>query len=201
MLNIPLQRRAYFYNRKFEKWPASHLMATEDGKWISGIWMIGNNYKSKKKYHGEYPPTYLDRITSLFPDASTPLHLFSGIIPKSDKYTTFDINVKGQLEPDIAGEAEKLSTYFDFNYDKKFDIIYADCPYTDEDANKYGVPLINRNVVVKECQKVLAPGGFLIWLDQVFPMHKKTDLKICGLIGMVRSTNHRVRTVFIFRKL
>ena len=32
-------------------------------------------------------------------------------------------------------------------------------------------------------------------------MFRKTELKMCGVIGMVKSTNHRFRVVTLFRKL
>ena len=35
---------------------------------VMGIWGIGNNYKGSG-YHGSYPPGYLKRVMSMFPDA------------------------------------------------------------------------------------------------------------------------------------
>jgi hypothetical protein len=61
--------------------------------------------------------------------------------------------------------------------------------------------MVNRNKVLSECVKVLEPSGFIVWLDQVLPMFRKTELKMCGVIGMVKSTNHRFRVVTLFRKL
>jgi 16S rRNA G966 N2-methylase RsmD len=98
---------------------------------------------------------------------------------------------------DMIGDAENLSNYFN---PSTFEIIYADPPYSEEDARNYGFPLINRNKVIKEAYKVLIPGGFLVWLDQVFPMYRKVDYKLVGTINIIRSTNHRVRDVFIFQK-
>jgi hypothetical protein len=79
-------------------------------------------------------------------------------------------------------------------------LIVADPPYTGEDCDHYGVPLIRRQVVVRECHKVLAPGGFLVWLDMVWPQYSKRDWILRGLIGVVRSTNHRARIVTILEK-
>jgi len=184
------------YNRVFNKYPP---LCTTD-RWVYGMWMIGNNYRNPNKYYGEYPPTYLNRIYALFPSAQNILHLFSGSVrssknPLLHKETTFDINPT--LKPDVIGDAEKLSDYFCEN----FDLVLADPPYSKEDAFHYGIPMINRNKVIIECQKMLTTPGFLVWLDQVFPMFsKKEGLSLIGTIGVIRSTNHRVRTVFIFKK-
>jgi len=182
--------RVKLYNGTFPKYPSMWF----DKNWMLGVWNIGNNYKGSG-YHGSYPPSYIRRITSLFPDCKRVLHLFSGSLTPGE-YIRFDINP--ELEPDVVGEAEKLSEYFD---ECSLDIIYADPPYTEEDANRYGNPMVNRNRVVKECYKVLKPGGFLCWMDMVLPMYSKKDFKRVGEISISRSTNHRIRGVFIFEKV
>ena len=186
-----LEDRAQLYNSTFPNYPP--LVVTD--RWIYGIWMIGNNYQSKNKYYGEYPPSYLKRIRSLFPDCKCELHLFSGSMDNNIPGTRFDINT--QYNPDVIGDAHKLSSYFLPN---SFDIIYADPPYSSEDAKHYGTPMIGRNKVIREAIKVLKPGGFIIWLDQVLPMYRKVELILIGTVGLVRSTNHRFRIVCIFQK-
>ena len=83
----------------------------------------------------------------------------------------------------------------------RFSLILADPPYSEEDAKRYGTPMVNRNTALKEATKILKPGGNLVWLDQVWPMFRKAELRLWGVIGVIRSTNHRVRAVFIFEKL
>jgi hypothetical protein len=61
--------------------------------------------------------------------------------------------------------------------------------------------MIQRNRVLAECVTVLQLGGFVVWLDQVLPMFRKSTLHLCGAIGVVRSTNHRFRVAAFFRKL
>jgi len=178
------------YNKTFPKYPK---MIYDKG-WMLGVWNIGNDYRGSG-YHGSYPNSYMKRISSLFPDQKDVLHLFSGSLSKGD-YTRFDINPK--LKPDVVGEAENLSDYFELD---SFDIIYADPPYTDSDALRYGNPMVNRNKVVKEAYKVLRKGGLLCWMDMVLPMYRKTEFKRVGEIAISRSTNHRVRAVFIFEKV
>lgn len=176
-----------------KKWPASVPTVGADGR-LQGIWILGNDYRNKTVYWGAYPPNYLARVNALFPDAERVLHLFSPSPPAGD-YTRFDL--RRDVECDVRGDATKLSTYFP---NRTFDLIHADPPYTDEDAAHYGTPPLSRNAVVREVYKILEPGGYLVWLDQVLPMYRKAELELAGVIGLVRSTNHRFRCVVIFRR-
>lgn len=81
----------------------------------------------------------------------------------------------------------------------RFDLILADPPYSPEDCEKYGVKMPNMREVMKELHRVAAPGADLVWLDQKWPQHKKSLWKTWGTIGLVRSTNHRMRLVSFFR--
>lgn len=177
------------YNRTFRDFPCMW----HDKGWIMGVWNIGNNYKGSG-YHGAYPPGYLKRIMSLFPEKKNVLHLCSGSV-KDANATTFDI--RPELNPDICGDAERLASY---TYPMTFDLILADVPYTGEDAAKYGQPLLNRNKVVEQCAMTLRPGGHLCWMDMVLPMYRKTDFSRIGHISIERSTNHRVRAVMMFER-
>jgi hypothetical protein len=184
---LTLEDRVEAYNKAFPAYPK--LFASNG--WIVGTWVIGNYYRNNSNYYGCYPHSYLKRIKSMFPDCKKVLHLFSGSVQQED---TFDINPK--YKPTYVGDAHALSKIVK----QKYELIFADPPYSEEDADHYGTSMINRNVVVKECTKILENGGFLVWLDQVFPMYRKNELKLVGAIGVIRSTNHRVRTAFIFTK-
>lgn len=184
---MKLQDRANLYNQAFPKYPP--LVATD--RWLYGIWMIGNLYKGTG-FHGAYPHGYLRRIKSLFPDKTKVLHLFSGSV-KDPGAITFDL-----VQPaDVQGDAHELSSYF---ARESFDLILADPPYSQEDANRYGTPTVNRNKVLKECVPILISGGFICWLDMILPMYRKREVSLVGTIGIIRSTNHRFRVVSIFQK-
>ena len=188
--------RAGFYGAKLgSKFPGSTPWVGPDGR-LCAIWILGNDYRNKTPYHGAYPPNYLDRVTALFPDADKTLHLFSGSLPKDPSYTRFD--VRDDIDTDVRGDAHQLSTYFKR---RKFDLILADPPYTNEDADHYGTKMVDRNKVVAEATKLLPAGGYLVWLDMVLPMYRKAELALAGVIGLVRSTNHRFRCVVLFKKL
>ena len=186
---MTLQDRCQNYQKIFPKWPPPVVQNNR----IHGIWIMGNDYRGSG-YHGAYPPNYLRRVMALFPDRKKILHLFSGSLPKGD-YIRFDL--RKDVDCDMRGNAEEISKHFP---NPTFDLILADPPYTDEDAHKYGNPMVNRNKVLHECWKVLYPEGYVVWLDQVLPMYSKNHWILDGVIGIVRSTMHRFRCCVIFRK-
>ena len=152
---------------------------------------MGRSYNGNG-YYGSYPASYLPRLRAMFPDAQKVLHLFSGAIPAGD-YARFDLNGQG----DIQGDAHKLSAYFKPG---SFDLIIADPPYTSEDADKYGVPMVKRQTVLKEALKVLELGGVMVWLDQVWPNYSKKECALIGTISILISTNHRCRMSYWYMK-
>jgi hypothetical protein len=178
-----LEDRVNNYHKTFPKY--SKLIINRDC--IEGIWVMGNNYTTKTELYGAYPYGYLERIFSLFPlIKNKTLHLFSGSLPESDDYDKVDFNT--------GINAETMSEIIPHNF---YELILSDPPYSIEDCDHYGCCMVKRNVVFKECYNVLKKGGHLIWLDQVLPNYKKTEFKIIGRIGMVKSTNHRFRVITI----
>lgn len=188
------RRGAYAESAIGQKYPASVPYVACDSR-LYGIWVLGQDYRSKSGYHGSFPPNYEQRVMALFPDAERVLHLFSGSLPKSDKYTRLDM--RDDIDTDVRGNAEELDELLK---GRTFDLIHADPPYTDEDATKYGVPMVNRNKVVERAARILEPGGFLVWLDMVLPMYSNKVYEYMGAIGLQRSTNHRFRAVTLFRR-
>ena len=175
------------YEKEFPKYSKLYVSPRNV---IEGIWVMGNNYSTGKKFYGAYPHGYLKRMKAVFYDIEEKdtLHLFSGSIDKN-KYNTIDIK-DGQ-------DANKLSEIVEKG---KYKLIMADPPYSEEDCRHYGCCMVNRNKVLKECGKILNKGDYVAWLDQVLPMYKKTFMKPIGYIGMVKSTNHRFRVITIFQK-
>ena len=183
------------YKHAFPDYPAPRIFS--DGL-LYGVFRLGQNYSNVKGYYGEYPRSYLTRMNAMFSDCIPTLHLFSGSVEDLSA-TTFDVNPEPMpgVKPNVVGNAEELSKYFGENH---FQIIYADPPYSIEDAKHYGVSLVNRKKVVNECHIILQEGGFLLWLDQVVPMYRKDKWTVRGYITVIRSTNQRIRVVTIFQK-
>jgi hypothetical protein len=170
-----------------------HLGA--DGR-VVGTWIMGNNYTVASEFYGGYPHGYLRRIKSLFPDKKNILHLFSGHVDRSIiPGTTVDLNA--DLKPDYVDDAQTLLKV----PLETFDLVMSDPPYSIEDAEHYHTPMVKRNVVMRTLGERLSPGCFVVWLDQVLPMFRKDEFIIEGVIGMVKSTNHRFRVIVIFKHL
>jgi len=174
------------------KFPKS-LFISEDGR-IVGTWIMGNAYGVKSGYYGGYPHGYLKRIKSLFPEKKNALHLFSGRVDQS-AWPGDTVDLNPDMEPTYLDDAQTLENVPLSDYD----IILADPPYSIEDAEHYQPTMVKRNKVMRALSGVNI-GTHVVWLDQVLPMYRKDTWKIVGLIGMVKSTNHRFRVVTIFER-
>ena len=171
------------------------LYIGEDGR-LLGMWIMGNNYQVRSGYYGGYPAGYLRRIKALFPEKQMVLHLFSGRVDLSVlPGDTVDLNP--ELDPTYLDDAQKLAGV----PVDKYDLILADPPYSIEDADHYQPTMVKRNLVMRALGRKASPGTHVVWLDQVLPMYRKDQWRIVGLIGMVKSTNHRFRVVVIFEKI
>lgn len=191
------QERAELYLRDN---PRSIPLAATD-EWLTGTWLIGSCYKNPNPIYGAYPHSYLQRVMSMFPEAMEVLHIFSGglrkeMLPNGPNYELVDIHgpSKGR-HPTWQGDVCDLPQ----EWNGRFDLILADPPYSPEDATKYEVSMPNRKEVISSVRRVCKDGGNLVWLDQVWPMHRKVEWKCWGMIGLVRSTNHRIRLISMFK--
>lgn len=192
MDRLTMAERARLYHAASKIYRPLDVVPTADGGRLEGLWLLGNNYRGSG-YHGAFPPGFLMRVRALFPDARRVLHLFSGSLPPGD-YLRVDINPA--VRPDVVGDAQRLSGFLR----RRFDLVVADPPYTGEDAVRYGTIMICRRQVLREVHAVLEPGGYLVWLDQVWPAYRKDTWYLRGLIGVARSVLHRARLVTILER-
>ncbi len=188
MISLTSKDRADFYNRAHPSYPP--LLCARG--WVYGVWVLGRNYQGSG-YYGSYPPGYLKRVMSMFPHPGSTLHLFSGSV---EDPSAVRLDIRSEVNPDVAGSAEQIPFA-----DGSFDLILADPPYSAEDAEHYGSCMISRKKVLAECRRVLRVGGNVVWLDQVLPMYRKAEWRQWGMIGVVRSTNHRFRICCLFERL
>ena len=191
---------AEHYNAKYPDRPG----LTYSHGWLTGVWCIGNMFGNAVSFYGAYPRGYLQRVHSMFPNAQRVLHVFSGsltieqaaaVAPNAQTIELVDLrNTESGCYPTWQGNVVSLPDAW-HGY---FDLILADPPYSRADAQKYDVPMLNRGRATRALRRVVAPGGVLVWLDQVWPMHRKADWKCWGHVAVVRSTNHRVRLASFF---
>ena len=164
-----------------------------DKGWLMGVWVIGALFARHGDYYGAFPHGFLERIDAMFPARRALLHLFSGSVQSVPGATTLDI--RPECAPDVVHDAH-LPLPFPSG---AFDLVLADPPYTPTDAKHYGTRGINRALVMRNTRPVVEPGGYLLWLDTVRPMYRKTDWQQVGAIAVLISTNTRVRCLSIFR--
>ena len=179
------------YHKVFSKYPP--CLMDSNGR-VYGIWMIGNLYRRKIGYHGEYPPSFLRRIHALFPDYEKVLHLFSGTLSDYPGAATVDLNP--EFSPTVVDNVLNTSKHFTRN---QFDIVIADPPYSLKDAKIYGVPPVNKKMVFREARKVIEEGGILVWLDTQVPIYRKIEWDLLGMIGLFCGTNRVTRMVSFFQ--
>lgn len=170
------------------------LFISEDGR-IVGTWIMGNAYGVQSGYYGGYPHGYLKRIKALFPDKGKALHVFSGRVDQS-AWPGDTVDLNADMEPTYLDDAQSLEKVPLSQYD----IVLADPPYSIEDAEHYQPTMVKRNKVLKALTGVRS-GTPVVWLDQVLPMYRKDEWRLVGVIGMVKSTNHRFRVITIFERL
>lgn len=207
----PPEDRVSAYSRAFPNRPG--LIYSQG--WITGTWAIGACYKNPNRLYGAYPHGYLDRIHSMFPDAKQVLHVFSGgltydaaqevrdrhslmrVTPRPPATDLELVDCKGPEDgryPTWQGDVTAMPQ----EWWARFDLILADPPYGKEEAKNYGTPMPSIPKVMKELRRVARLGGTLVWLDTQWPMHSKKDWKTYGHIGLVRSTNHKMRLISMF---
>ena len=182
---LQLPRRAADYSRVFPTRPPLHATPA----WLEGVWMIGNTYRRKVGYHGEYPPSFLDRVLVLFGDLVPRLHAFSGSVHDPGGRS---VDLRPELRPDVVATVLRLP--FRTN---SFGLAIADPPYTNADAERYGCPPVNKRLALKELARVVRPGGAIIWLDIRVPVYARARTRLVGMILLYTGSNRVIRTASI----
>ena len=202
---MTLRQRAESYARTFPEWPGSWPTISGDGltERLCGEWQFGQDFRNKSDYYGAFPGNFLARLGALFPEhAIQPgmlpmggmvLHAFSGSLA-AGPYDRCDINQPSEFQCDVRELPARISLL-------PYDLTIADPPYSDEDAEKYKAPPLDRGALTNALAQVTRIGGFLCWLDTVWPMHRKEFWRDAGHVYVLRSTNHRVRLLTIFERV
>lgn len=200
---ITMGARVEHFKKVYEKYPASqpHLVQEQGRDVIYATWVLGQDYRNKTQLYGAYPPDYVNRVNALFPDRQSTLHCFSGVLPASEEYWRLDlVNRTGDGEDQGFKEGTVYEAVNIFGR-RAFDLIVADPPYTELDAERYETPMVHRKNALNALAETTEIGGHLVWLDIVWPMHRKEIWVTVGRITVIRSTNHRVRLATIFERV
>jgi hypothetical protein len=97
-----------------------------------------------------------EAVRALFPDKRRVLHLFSGLVDV-EQFPGDTLDIRPEVNPTYRSDAHTLEGVPIRDYD----LILADPPYSAEDADCYGTPLVNRNKVVAALAPRMAPGAHL----------------------------------------
>lgn len=176
--------RAEEFSKKFPKYAP---IVVHNNR-LYTTWVVGAFYRNKTGYYGGYPYMVKERILALFPDCERVVHLFSGMI--NDPNTmTYDIDP--HLNPTICDDVHNIKEHIDFFRDA--DLVMADPPYEKRDFDIYHQKPFNKAQVIRDLGELMPSKSYLAWLDTVVPIYNKKVWELLGHIGLVVSTNHRVR--------
>jgi SAM-dependent methyltransferase len=175
--------------------PFTHLDDRDielDRDWIYGVWYCGTSFQ-KAVYYGQYPATFVKRVLRLFPTGKM-LHLCCG---RCHIDGALNVDIRDDLpEVDLVGNAESLPTLAD----KTFDVVLIDPPYSQEDSERYKVPLLVKpSKVMREAKRLLRPDGWLLWLDEKYPSYRRAEWRLRGLIAIITGFNRRTRVLSMWQ--
>lgn len=152
------------------------------------------------KYKGGMPLYGEDWVLELARDlygkhTDSILNVFCGMNKQG-----YRVDLNPSVNPDLVCDIHKLSTFLD----KKFDIILADPPYSDEETRQlYGthLPKLNYSKWTKECDKLLNPGGlFIIYHKCLVPNPDPEKYKIVKRVFVGTRVWHVPRVATYFKK-
>lgn len=196
-LRIP--ERIANYQSRFPNVP--QMMRNCDGEYtrIDGMWELGIASMKQGEYYGAYPPTYLERILSFFPDCTTVIHIFSGTIEANPpRVITYDINPK--FNPTICDDVSNIKKYKEYFHRPNL-LVMLDPYYEDKDFQKQNQKPINKKKLLDDLCEIVPRGTFVAWLDVVSLVWSAQIWKEIGLIGVKVSSNTRYRGTQIFQRL
>ena len=168
-------------------------ITVSDKGWVYGVWYCGTSWK-KVSLHGQYPPTFLKRALALFPGAKDILHCPSGTV--TGPGLTIDAVKDSVRCPQIVADAATLPLR-----DNSLDLILSDPPYSPKDSAKYGQPPFPLQAFMRECHRTLRPGGCLGMLHFYYPLYRRKNWKLIGLIAVVTGFQRATRMFSIFERL
>ena len=111
----------------------------------------------------------------------------------------YRVDIKPEVKPDLVADAHTFASKMK---GRKFDIILADPPYSDEEAKElYGTPKLKYKKWTSEADKVLRRGGLLIvYHKYVVPNPNPDKYVVEKRVFIGNRAWHLPRVAIYFRK-
>lgn len=111
----------------------------------------------------------------------------------------FRVDLNPEVKPDLICDIHKLSK----SLTKKYDVVFADPPYSDEETQQlYGdLPKLNYAKWTAECDKLLKPGGLLVVYHKlVVPNPNPEKYRVVKRVFIGNRIWHLPRVCVFFQK-
>lgn len=123
------------------------------------------------------------------------LNLFCGM----NKYG-FRVDINPEVKPDLLCDIHELTKH----HKKKYDIIFADPPYSNEESKKlYNIKIpLKYKIWTKEADKLLKTNGLMmVYHKYVMPNPNPDKYKVVKRVFIGSRTYHLPRVCVIFKKI
>jgi hypothetical protein len=140
----------------------------------------------------------LKRYAALFFDALRILHVCSGALKADNPWLPGDtLDINPALAPTFCVNAETCTGV----PLQLYDTVFVDVPYSEDDAAKYGFPMLSRKRVLETLIKGLPTDALVVWLDEKPPQYRSEwPIAFEAVWGVMASAGHRTRSVFVYRR-
>lgn len=178
-----------------ERWDAELIYKTKTQE-KNIAWMLPrpkpDKYKGGMPLYAEKWCLQLARDVLENQDAEI-MNLFCGMNSEG-----FRVDINPKVNPDLLCDAHKLSQFTD----RMFDVIFADPPYSDEEAKEiYGTPKLKYKLWTSEATKRLRPNGLLIvYHKYLMPNPNPEIYKVEKRVFIANRVYHLPRVAVYFRK-
>ena len=124
---------------------------------------------------------------------ATVLNLFCGMNSEG-----FRVDIRPEVKPDLLCDAHELSKHLD----RSFDIIFADPPYSNKEANEiYGTPNLKYKAWTGEATKCLKDGGLLVIYHKHLVANPDPQIyKVVKRVTVLNRVGHPPRVAVYFQK-
>jgi len=157
---------------------------------IADCWLCGPPEKDQfgQKFPGAFPAGFLDHVKHSFKTywphrIAEILHVCAGRVPKCEG-RTLDLNRK--YNPDYFCNAEDMRLLDgELVPSERFQFTISDTPYNEDAAKKYyKKPMIDRNAVLRQMNRVTQVHGLIGILDQITTSKPPDNLQVVARIGV-----------------